>query len=410
MRSRRWRQGGFQCGTNLSALPDIVVHMSEIKPFRIDIPQTDLDDLRNRLRRTRWARQLPGGGWRRGVPVEYLRELAGYWADGFDWRAQEAKLNAFAQFTTEIDGQNIHFLHVRSPEPHAVPLIMTHSWPNSVAEFLNVIGPLTDPRAHGLDPSVAFHVVAPSLPGFGFSQFGESAQEWSIVRVARVWNELMGRLGYERYCAHGNDAGALVTPQLAALYPDRVVGAHITAGLGVPTGEPGELDGASEEELAVLGEMAKLFAGGSGYGGYLANRPQTLAYGFADSPVAQLAYLVERFKEFDGWPDDKAAEPIDRDLLLTNASLYWLTETGGSSSWTYYEGAAGMPIDQTVVPTGVSHGGFPVMRRIAAAKNTIVHWAGHDSPSHMVAMSVPASLVDSLRVFFGSLIMPGEAG
>ncbi|WP_327089257.1 epoxide hydrolase [Nonomuraea sp. NBC_01738] len=373
-----------------------------MKPFRIAIPQDDLDELKGRLRRTRWARQLPGG-WSRGVPVDYLRELATYWADGFDWRAQEAKLNAFDQFVTEIDGQPIHFLHVRSPEPHALPLIITHSWPNSIAEFLRVIGPLTDPRAHGLDPSVAFHVVAPSLPGFAFSQFPEPADErpWSVARVAETWAELMARLGYERYGAHGNDAGALVTPQLAVLDSEHVVGSLITSGLGVPTGDPAEFEGAGEEELAALGEMAAMWAGGSGYGPYLAARPQTLAHGFTDSPVAQLAYLVERFKEFDGWSAD---EPIDRDLLLTNASLYWLTGTGGSSSWTYYEGAAGMPIDQRVVPTGVTHGGPPVMRRIAERKNDLVYWGDAHSPSHMVAMAAPEPLVSGIRTFFGEKI------
>ncbi|MEU8403902.1 epoxide hydrolase family protein [Nonomuraea sp. NPDC048892] len=373
--------------------------MNEIKPFRIDIPQADLDDLRERLRRTRWAAQLPGG-WSRGVPVAYLRDLADYWADGFDWRAQETRLNAFAQFTTTIDGQPIHFAHVRSPEPDALPLIMTHSWPNSVAEFLDVIGPLTDPRRHGLDPGIAFHVVAPSLPGFGFSPFPEPADErpWSIDRVARTWAELMRRLGYERYGAHGNDAGALVTPRLAALAPERVAGSLITAGLGIPTGDPAQLEGLSDEELAELKELTAWMGQGSGYGPYLAARPQTLAYGFADSPVAQLAYLVERYKEFDGW--GPGTEPIDRDLVLTNAALYWLTETGGSSSWTYYEGAAGLPADQRAVPTGVTHGGPAAMRRIAERGNDIVYWGTAQSPSHMVAMAAPGPLVDGIRAFF----------
>lgn len=373
--------------------------MAEIKPFRIDIPQADLDDLRERLRRTRWARRLPGG-WSRGVPVGYVRELAEHWAGGFDWREREARLNTFPQFTTEIDGQTVHFVHARSPEPGALPLIMTHSWPNTVAEFLDVIGPLADPRAHGLDPDVAFHVVAPSLPGFAFSPFPEPADErpWNIARVARTWAELMRRLGYDRYGAHGNDAGALVTPQLAALAPEHVTGALITAGLGIPTGDPAELEGLSEEELAELKGMTEWTTGGSGYGPYLAARPQTLAHGFADSPVAQLAYLVERFKEFDGWGSQ--AEPVDRDLVLTNASLYWLTETGGSSSWTYYEGAAGLPIDQKVVPTGTTHGGPALLRRIAERKNDIVYWGEAHSPSHMVAMASPDTLIEGIRAFF----------
>ncbi|MCK2218019.1 epoxide hydrolase [Actinomadura sp. ATCC 31491] len=394
-----------------------------ITPFRIDIPQADLDDLRDRLRRTRWARQLPGG-WRRGVPVAYLRELATYWAEEFDWRAQEARLNAFPQFTTTVDGQSVHFLHVRSPEPHALPLIVTHSWPSSVAELLDVLGPLTDPRSHGLDPGLAFHVVAPSLPGFAFSPFpgpatepatgpasgpaSETADErpWSVERVARTWAELMRRLGHDRYGAHGNDAGALVTARLAALDPEHVTGAVITSGLGIPTGDPAELAGASEDELAWLKMLGERMAGGSGYGPYLAGRPQTLAHGFADSPVAQLAYLVERFKEFDGWPEDgtPVAEPVDRDLVLTNASLYWFTGTGGSSSWTYYDGAAGMPADQRAVPTGATHGGPALLRRIAERGNDIVYWGDGQSPSHMVAMAAPESVVTGVREFFGVLL------
>lgn len=378
-----------------------------IRPFRIDIPQEELDDLNDRLDRTRWPRRLPGAGWSRGVPIGYLKDLTEYWRAAYDWRGHEADLNEFPQFTTGIDGQKIHFLHVRSPEPDALPIVLTHSWPNSFVEFMDIIGPLSDPRSHGGDPADAFHVVAPSIPGFGFSEFPEPPDErpWSIARVAHAWAELMSRLGYDRYGAHGNDAGALVSPELAVADPEHVVGVHITAGLGLPTGDPAEFEGLTEEELALLERIAELFAGGSGYAPYLANRPQTLSYGFTDSPVAQLAYLVERFKEFDGWPDAETEppEPIDRDKLLTNATLYWLTGTGGSSSWTYYEGAAGMPIDQTEVPTGVSHGRSSAFRRIAERKNDVVHWSNRDGPSHMVAMSVPDVLVGDIRAFFGGL-------
>ncbi|MGH3585950.1 MAG: epoxide hydrolase, partial [Pseudonocardia sp.] len=336
-----------------------------------------------------------------------LRELAEYWRTGYDWRAQEARLNAYQQFRTEIDGQPIHFLHVRSPEPDALPLVITHSWPNSVAEFVALIGPLTDPRAHGGDPAQAFHVVAPSLPGFAFSTFPEPADDrpWSAERVARTWAALMGRLGYERYGAHGNDAGALVSPQLALVDAEHLVGVHMTGGVGIPTGDPSELEGLSEDDRAGLERMASLFAGGSGYAAYLANRPQTLAYGWHDSPVAQLAYLVERLAEFDGWPTgaDAALPHLDRDQLLTTASLYWFTESGGSSSWTYYDGAAGMPVDQDAVPTGVSHGGPDAFRRIAARGNDVVQWSGLDASSHMVAMVDAARLAADIGQFFGKL-------
>ncbi|MDF2740821.1 MAG: putative hydrolase [Actinomycetia bacterium] len=380
---------------------------SEIRPFRIEVPQADLDDLRDRLHRTRWPSQLPGAGWRRGVPVAYLKELADYWRSGYDWREHEAQLNQFPQSITEIDGQQLHFAHARSPEPDALPLLVTHSWPNSIVEFAGIIGPLADPRAHGGDPAPAFHVVAPSLPGFGFSPFPEPPDQtpWSIARVARTWAELMRRLGYQRYGAHGNDAGAMVSTELARVDAEHLIGVHITAGLGIPTGDPAELQELTEEERAGFERMAALFAGGSGYAPYLTSRPQTLSYGLLDSPVAQLAWLVERFKEFDGWPRAEAGapnEPIDRDQLLTNATLYWLTRTAGSSSWTYYEGAAGMPVDQTKVPTGVSHAG-PGIRRLAERRNTIAHWSDDHSPGHMVAMAVPDQLVGDIRGFFGRL-------
>jgi epoxide hydrolase len=338
------------------------------------------------------------------VPVAYLKELAAYWRTGYDWREHEAKLNEFPQYTTEIDGMQIHFVHVRSNEPDALPVLITHSWPSSIVEFMGIIGPRADPGAHGGDPAQAFDVVAPSIPGFGFSQFPEPPDQrpWSIARVARAWAELMRRLGYQRYGAHGNDAGAMVSPELARVDAEHMVGVHITAGLGIPTGDPAELQELTEQERAGLERVAVQLAGGSGYAPYLANRPQTLSYGLVDSPVAQLAWLVERFTEFDGWPlaeADLPNEPIDRDQLLTNATLYWLTRTAGSSSWTYYEGAAGMPVDQTKVPTGVSHAG-PGIRRLAERKNTIVHWSDNHSPSHMVAMAVPDQLVGDIPEFF----------
>jgi hypothetical protein len=215
----------------------------------------------------------------------------------------------------------------------------------------------------------------------------------------------MARLGYERYGAHGNDAGALVSPQLALVDAEHLVGVHMTAGVGIPTGNPSELEGLTDEDRAGLEHLASLFSGGSGYAPYLASRPQTLAYGWLDSPVAQLAYLVERLAEFDRWPTgtDALLPHLDRDQLLTTASLYWLTGTGGSSSWTYYDGAAGMPIDQAVVPTGVSHGGPEVFRRIAERNNEITHWSGLEAASHMVAMVDAERLAADIGQFFAKL-------
>jgi hypothetical protein len=194
---------------------------TEISPFRIDIPQSALDDLHDRLARTLWPDELPGVGWSYGIPVSYVQRLAEYWRSGYDWRKHEAALNEYPQFTTEIDGQNIHFLHVRSPEPDALPLVLTHGWPGSIVEFMKIIGPLTDPRSHGGDPADAFHVVAPSIPGFGFSGPTREAG-WDLSRVARAWAELMSRLGYERYGAQGGDSGSVISPELGRVAPDRV--------------------------------------------------------------------------------------------------------------------------------------------------------------------------------------------
>src|SRR5690606_22968204 len=245
--------------------------MSDLKPFRIDIPQSDLDDLRARLARTRWPDGLDRAGWSYGVPVSYARALAEYWRTGFDWRAQEAALNAFPQFTTEIDGQNVHFLHVRSPEPDALPLLITHGWPGSVVEFTHVIGPLTDPRAHGGDPADAFHVVAPSIPGFGFS--GPTRERgWDLARVAAAWKELMRRLGYERYGTQGGDTGAAISPMVGRLDPERVAGVHVNGGLGFPGGDPAELAGLPETERARLARSGDQDA--AGHAMVQATRPQ----------------------------------------------------------------------------------------------------------------------------------------
>src|SRR6266566_5280835 len=217
----------------------------EIRPFRVAISQESLDDLRNRLDRTRWTSDIPGEGPDYGVDLAWVRRLAGYWRDGYDWRAAEARLNAYPQFITGIDGQDIHFLHVRSPEPDALPLILTHGWPGSVVEYLDVIGPLTDPRAHGRDPSIAFDLVVPSLPGFAFSS-PLTSRGWSTARTAAAWAELMRRLGYQRYGAAGNDAGSMISPEIGRLDPDRVTGVHVTQVFSFPSGDPAEFEGLSE--------------------------------------------------------------------------------------------------------------------------------------------------------------------
>ncbi|MFD1931137.1 MULTISPECIES: epoxide hydrolase family protein [Nonomuraea] len=371
-----------------------------ISPFRIDIPQSALDDLHDRLARTLWPDELPGVGWSYGIPVSYVRRLAEYWRSGYDWRKHEAELNEYPQFTTEIDGQNIHFLHVRSPEPDALPLVLTHGWPGSIVEFMKVIGPLTDPRAHGGDPADAFHVVAPSIPGFGFS--GPTRETgWDLSRVARAWAELMSRLGYERYGAQGGDSGSVISPELGRVAPDQVVGVHVNGALGFPTFDPAEMEGLTEAEQARM----RLYADDdrSGYAIIQATRPQTVAFGLHDSPAAQLAWIVEKFKEWTDPAHDLPEDAVDRDQMLTDVTVYWLTRTAASSARLYKEGSAqwGVPVERSEVPHGVAvFPGDGGIRRVAEREHNVIHWSEFDRGGHFAAMEAPDLLVDDVRAFF----------
>ncbi|GAA1669905.1 epoxide hydrolase [Nonomuraea maheshkhaliensis] len=374
--------------------------MTTIDPFRIDIPQADLDDLRDRLGRTRWPDELPGIGWAYGVPTSYARELAEYWRTTYDWRAHEAALNAYPQFTTEIDRQTVHFMHVRSPEPDALPLVLTHGWPGSIAEFMQIIGPLTDPRAHGGDPADAFHLVAPSLPGFGFS--GPTRETgWNLRRVARAWAELMHRLGYDRYGAQGGDTGALVSPELGRVAPGNVAGVHVNGALGFPSFEPGETEGLTEAERARLALYTDHDR--SGYAMIQSTRPQTLAFGLHDSPAGQLAWIAEKFKEWTDPARDLPEDAVDRDQLLTDVSIYWFTGTAGSSARLYKEGATdwGQPVDKSDVPTGVAvFPGDAGIRRVAEREHNVIHWSEFGRGGHFAAMEAPDLLVADVRAFF----------
>jgi pimeloyl-ACP methyl ester carboxylesterase len=378
---------------------------TDVAPFRVEVPQADLDDLRERLFRTRWPDELPGVGWDLGVPLDYLKGLTEYWATTYDWRSQEAALNELAQFTTIIDDQNVHFLHVRSPEPEALPLLITHGWPGSIVEFLDIIGPLIDPAAHGGDAADAFHIIAPSIPGFGFS--GPTRESgWDTARVARAWATLMSRLGYERYGAQGGDTGALVSPELGRVDPDHLIGIHVNNLLTFPSGQPGDLDNLSDAEQKRTKLMQRWQNEMSGYANIQSTRPQTLAYALTDSPVGQLAWIVEKFKE---WTDPAAELPedaVDRDRLLTDVTIYWLTATAGSSARLYYEGAKswGHANEPSAVPTGVAV--FPMditIRSIAERQHNIVHWTEFDRGGHFAAMEAPDLLVDDMRAFFHRL-------
>ncbi|MEU0696018.1 epoxide hydrolase family protein [Streptomyces niveus] len=393
-----------------SSCPD-ASRLSRIEPFRIDIPQSDLDDLHDRLDRTRWPDELPGAGWSYGVPLGHLRALAHHWRHTYDWRAAEAELNRWPQFTTTIDGANVHFAHIRSPEADATPLIMTHGWPGSIVEFADVAGPLTDPRAYGGDPADAFHLVLPSIPGFGLS--GPTREKgWEYRRVAAAFAELMARLGYERYGTQGGDWGAAISRELGRIRPENVVGVHLNLlPGGGATHEPSaaELAALSPEEgrrTVASWERAREFARErQGYADIQSTRPQTLAYGLTDSPVGQLAWIAEKFHE---WTD--TADAIDRDRLLTNVMLYWLTGTAGSSARIYYERAhaayRGSPPEPSTVPTALAdfpRDNFIPLRHIADRTNNITRWTSYERGGHFPAMEVPELLVGDVRAFFRTL-------
>jgi pimeloyl-ACP methyl ester carboxylesterase len=378
-----------------------------IRPFQIDVPAAQLDDLRDRLARVRWPEELPDVSWDYGVPVGFLKDLASYWRTAYDWRAQEARLNAYPQFTTTIDGQNIHFLHVRSPEPGALPLVMTHGWPGSVAEFLDVIGPLSDPRAYGGHAADAFHLVIPSMPGFGFS--GPTYEKgWNAGRVAAAWAALMARLGYQRYGAQGGDLGALVSPELGDVDTRHVVGIHLNAAtVGfIPWGEidPAEVETLTETEKARLGRLKTFLSEGNGYFQIQASRPQTLAYSLSDSPTGQLAWIVDKIHDWVHGPMEQA---LDRDEILTNVMFYWITGTGGSAARMYYENMHatpnwGRPPSRT--PVGVAAFAEDIaIRRYGEQANNIIHWSDFDRGGHFAAMEAPDLLVDDVRAFFRKL-------
>ncbi|GAA1540963.1 epoxide hydrolase family protein [Kribbella lupini] len=371
-----------------------------IDDFRIAVPQDDLDDLRDRLARTRWPRELPAADdWSRGVPVRYLRQVVEQWLDNYDWRDWEARLNAFPQFTTTIEGQPIHFLHVRSPEPDALPLILTHGWPGSVAEFLEILGPLTDPKAHGGDPADAFHVVAPSVPGYGFSVPLKDVG-WNHLRIAHAWATLMDRLGYDQYVAQGGDTGSVVSPLLGQVAPDHVVGVHLNGGLAHPSTDPGyrpgDFDDLSPADQAKLAFADHVRATGTAYAELQGSKPQTLSFALSDSPVGQLAWILEKFHD---WSDP--ARPLTDhalDHVLTDVCLYWFTNTSATSATLYAEPSS--PLTKSGVPTGVAvFPTDPAMRHILARTHHLTHWTEHPRGGHFAALEVPDLLVEDLRTF-----------
>jgi len=365
----------------------------EIRPFRVEIIEDALDDLRDRLRRTRWTQDAPA---EYGVSLAEVRRLAEYWRDGYDWRAAEARLNQYPQFSTEIDGQDIHFLHVTSAEPrqNAIPLILTHGWPGSVAEYLDLIEPLTQR---------GFHLVIPSLPGFGFSS-PLTGQGWSTARTAKAWAELMRRLGYQRYGAAGNDAGSMISPEIGRADPEHVIGVHVTQVFSFPSGGPAEFEGMSAEDGAAMGKLQWFMANKISFNQLQSQQPQTLAHALADSPAGLLGWNLQLMDA-----DAMGGRTLDDDFILTNTAIYWLTNTGGSSIRFYYEDAHGpRQTEPTTVPLGVAGfaGDFSGVRRFAERDHkNIVAWHLHPEPGgHYAAHLEPQVLADDIREFYRNLL------
>ena len=375
--------------------------MTDIRPFRIAVSDDDLADLRTRLAHTRWPERECVDDWTQGIPLDYARELAGYWADEYDWRAREAALNRFDQFVTEIDGLDIHFIHQRSSHPDAFPLIITHGWPGSVVEFAKIIEPLTEPTRHGGRAEDAFHVVCPSLPGYGFSG-RPTTTGWGVEKIAEAWDTLMVRLGYQRYGAQGGDWGAAVTTQIGR-NQGHCVGIHTNMPIARPSGP---MENPTRDEQEALAAAAHYDRWDSGYSKEQSTRPQTLGYGLADSPAGQLAWIVEKFwawTDCDGHPENA----LTRDELLDNVMMYWATNSGASSARLYWESFASFGIqDRVELPTGVAQ--FPkeilkAPRSWCEAGYHITHWTAMPRGGHFGAFEQPELFVDDVRTFFGTV-------
>ena len=371
----------------------------EVVPFTIDVAEAELDDLRDRLRRTRWAETATVGDWSQGVPLAYLQDLCRHWANNYDWQARQKRLNDFPQFRTEIDGLAIHFLHVRSPHPRAMPVVLTHGWPGSFVEFIEAIGPLTDPPAHGGDGADAFHVIIPSLPGYAFSD-KPSATGWGVQKTARAWASLMSRLGYDRYFAQGGDWGSMVTTSIGIQDPEHVAGIHLNMVIGFPSPDDGDL---TELEQAALAGVNDYLANDSGYSKQQSTRPQTLGYALVDSPAGQCAWILEKFWSWS----DTGGDPVGAlgaDRILDNVMLYWLPGTGASSARMYWESFSNPPLDPVTVPMGASI--FPKeifrsSRRWASRQfQDIRYWGEPNVGGHFAAFEQPELFVDEVRACF----------
>jgi epoxide hydrolase len=377
--------------------------MSEpIDQFQIHVDDPLLEDLHDRLERTRFPDQIDGTGWEYGVPIDYLRELVEYWRDTYDWRTHEARLNSFSHFRSRIDDQSIHFLHARSSHADALPLLITHGWPGSIVEFLDVIPRLTDPESFGGEASDAFHVVAPSLPGYGWSE-PPRTPGWDEHRIANAFIALMSRLGYSHYGAQGGDWGAQVTTRIGALDPEHCAAIHLNMALGAPPESDAPL---TDEEQADLKAMRLFVKEESGYANEQGTKPQTLGVALNDSPAGLLAWIVEKFRAWSdcgGHPENC----FTRDQMLTNVMAYWVTQTSASSVRLYWEsrhsGLSAQSLPFVDVPTGVAR--YPKEplrwpRSWVERQYNVVHWAPMERGGHFAAMEQPDLFVEDLRTFF----------
>jgi len=379
-----------------------------IEPYTVHVDDEVLDDLNRRLDHARWPDQAPGEPWSLGIPVEVVKEAVDHWRHRYDWRAREAAINAWPNFVTTAAGERVHFIHVRSPEPGATPIVLTHGWPGSFVEFLDVIGPLSDPAAHGGDPADAFHVVVPSMPGYGFS--GPTVQPgFDSHRVADAVADLMAQLGYDRYVAQGGDWGAIVTRRLGEAYADRLLGVHFNMLFAFPAADdPDPMGGVTDAEMERFGAAATRIADGTGYMAIQSTKPQTLAYGLTDSPTGLAAWILEKFQVWSDLEPEGLAATYGWDRLLDNLMAYWVTNTVGSAARLYAEStrqghAADQPWSGRVeVPTGYANHPYELMqtpRAWADKRYDVVHWVEQERGGHFAAFERPAQFVDDLRAF-----------
>ncbi|WP_432768549.1 MAG: epoxide hydrolase 1 [Sphingopyxis sp.] len=380
------------------------MRVQNVRPFRIDVPQAALDDLKARLATTRWPEKETVDDWDQGVPLAYAQELAAYWRDEYDWRTVEARLNAWPNYLAEVDGLDIHFLHIRSDNPAARPLVLTHGWPGSVLEFLDVIEPL----------SADYHLVIPSLPGYGFSG-KPTAAKWGVEQIAAGWDALMRSLGYDRYFAQGGDWGSAVTSAIGGNHAEHCAGIHVNMIVGQP--DPATMTDLTDDEKAYLARFAWYRSKDNGYSTEQATRPQTIGYALTDSPVGQMCWIVEKCH---GWTDCGHApggqsigghpeNALSKDAMLDTVSLYWLTASAASSARLYWHSFATFGFGEIQVPTGCSLFPLEIMRlsrRWAAARyKNIVYWNALERGGHFAAWEQPTIFVSEVRAAFGAMTL-----